>query len=129
MFTPRLLTSVKDIPSAKKLLKNYGIEYLSIGKKKDSLFGKGLNQIGYNYTILKYVLKYNIKLGIGSSLTLSHISSISPMKSLVFDDDDDEVEPFFVKYGPLFAIICFHQMFLKIKEKKRVQFIILDTKN
>ena len=43
-------------------------------------------------------MQNKIDLGIGSSLSISHISKITRMKSILFDDDDDDVEPFVVKY-------------------------------
>jgi predicted glycosyltransferase len=35
-----VFVTLKKIPAAEKLLKIYGINYISLGKKKDSLFGK-----------------------------------------------------------------------------------------
>ncbi|MDC1400426.1 DUF354 domain-containing protein [Polaribacter sp.] len=97
--------TVKDIPIAKILLKKYNIEYIDLGKKKDSLIGKALTQIGFNFKIFQLVRKNQIEIGLGTSMTLAHISKLSNMKSIIFDDDDDHVQPLFVKYAHPFADI------------------------
>lgn len=94
-----VFVTVKDIPVAKQLLTNYGIPYIDMGKKPDSLLKKGLEQLKYNWLIWKLVRKYKISVGIGSSVTLAHVSRISKMQSILLDDDDDAVEPLFVKYA------------------------------
>ena len=95
--------TVKDIPIAKVLLEKYNIKYINIGKKRDSLLGKAITQLYYNYKILKFVIKNKIEIGIGTSITLTHISKLTKMKSILLDDDDDDVQPLFVKYAHPFA--------------------------
>lgn len=95
--------TVKDLPVAKALLKKYRIEYFNIGKKRDSLLGKAFNQLNYNYKILKFVIKNNIEIGIGTPITLTHISKLTKMKSILLDDDDDDVQPLHVKYAHPFT--------------------------
>lgn len=114
-----VLVTVKDIPIAKQLLKLYKIDYIEIGTKKDSIIQKGLSQLKYNWKIFNLVKKHNIELGIGSSITLAHISKITPMKSIILDDDDDEVEPLFVKYAHPFANVVLSPDVLKGKRKKK----------
>lgn len=94
-----VIVTVKDIPIAQELLEIYGIPYLNIGKKSDSLLSKGLNQLNYNWKILTLVRKHKIQIGLGTSITNAHVSRISKMNSVIFDDDDDEVQPLFVKYA------------------------------
>jgi predicted glycosyltransferase len=115
----QVYVTVKDIPAAKQLLTNYGIDFFEIGKKRDSLLLKGLNQFSYNYDVFRFVKKNKIKLGIGSSITLPHISKVTSMKSMVFDDDDDEVEPLFVKYAHPFCDYLFSPDVLFQKRKKK----------
>lgn len=98
-----VFVTVKDIPVAKQLLTNYGIPYIDMGKKPDSLLKKGLEQLKYNWLIWKLVRKHKISVGIGSSVTLAHVSRISKMRSILLDDDDDDVEPLFVKYAHPFC--------------------------
>ncbi len=95
----KVYITVKEIPSAIALLEKYEMPFIHLGGKKDSLIGKALLQIGYNLKIWKLVITKNIQLGFGSSITLAQISRLSKMHSILLDDDDDAVEPLFVKYG------------------------------
>lgn len=99
----KVLVVVKEIPSAMKLLELYGIPYANVGKKDDNLTKKGFDQLMYDFRILKLVRQHRIDIGVGSSINLAHVSKLSKMKSIVLDDDDDEVEPLFVKFGHPFA--------------------------
>lgn len=99
----RVFVTVKDIPAAKELLDIYSIKYMDLGKKRDSIWGKGLHQLRYNLKTFNVVRKEKIDYGIGSSITLAHVSRLTGMKSFIFDDDDNEVEPFFVKFVHPFA--------------------------
>jgi len=95
--------TVKDIPIAKDLLRKYNIKYIDLGGKRDSLIGKALTQIRFNIKIFKLVRKNQIEIGLGTSMTLAHISKLTKMKSIILDDDDDDVQPLFVKYAHPFA--------------------------
>lgn len=99
----KVLVTVKEIPSAMKLMDLYGIPYVNIGKKDDGLTKKGLDQLVYDLRILKLVRRNRIELGIGTSINIPHVSKLCKMKSIILDDDDDEVEPLFVKFGHPFA--------------------------
>ncbi len=99
--------SVRDIPIAKHLLKSYGFEYYDLGKKRDTLLGKALVTILQDIKLLFFVLRNKINYGISSGVTLSHVSKLTCMKSFLFDDDDDNVEPLVVKYGHPFANTVF----------------------
>lgn len=98
-----VIVTVKDIPSAIELLNKYDIPYVFLGNKHDSMLGKLVMQLVYNIKLLWIVLTQKIKIGFGSSLTLAQISKISGMKSVILDDDDDDVEPLFVKYAHPYA--------------------------
>lgn len=99
----QVMVAVKEIPSAMKLLDLYGIPYVNIGKKDDALMKKGLDQLVYDHRLLKLVREHHIELGVGSSINIAHVSKLCKMKSIILDDDDDEVEPLFVKFGHPFA--------------------------
>ena len=53
-----VIVVVKDIPSAKKLLDIYGIPYIIIGNKRDSLYKKGIDEKDFKEKVLGMVL-YN----------------------------------------------------------------------
>lgn len=95
--------TVKDIPPAKELLKLYKIRYIDYGSKSDSLIGKTFKQMKYDWDIKNIVNELNIDIGIGTSITISHVSKISKMTSFVLDDDDSDVEPLFAKFAHPFA--------------------------
>ena len=99
--------SVRDIPVAKRLMDCYGMEYIDLGKKKDSIFGKGMTILNQDIQLLWYVWKNKIDIGLSSGIVLSHVSKLSKIKSFVFDDDDDATEPLVVKYGHPFSEVVF----------------------
>lgn len=111
---------VKEIPSAMKLLDLFGIPYLNIGKKEDSIAKKGIDQLVYDRKILKLVHQYHIDIGVGSSINLAHVSRISGMESIILDDDDDEVEPLFVRFGHPFADVILSPSCINRKSKKTI---------
>ena len=101
----QIIVTIKDVEVIKNLLELYGIPYINIGRKNDALALKGFDQLLYDWKILNLVHRYNIDVGIGSSINLAHVSRISRMHSIILDDDDDDVEPLFVKYAHPFADI------------------------
>ncbi|MFC2110897.1 DUF354 domain-containing protein [Bacteroidota bacterium] len=111
--------TVKDIPIAKTLLDKYNIVYIDIGKKRDSLIGKAISQLHYNLKVLQIVRNNGIEIGVGTSITLAHISKLSKMKSILLDDDDDEVQPLFVNYAHPFANTLLSPISLKGHRKKK----------
>jgi predicted glycosyltransferase len=111
---------VKEIPSAMKLLDLYGIPYVSIGKKDDALGKKGLDQLAFDKRLLKLVRKHQIDLGVGSSINIPHVSKLSRIKSIILDDDDDEVEPLFVKFGHPFADVILSPIDTPRRSKKKI---------
>jgi len=109
---------VKEIPSAMRLMDLYGIPYVNIGKKDDALMKKGLDQLSYDRRLLKMVRERHIVLGVGSSINIAHVSRLCKMKSIILDDDDDEVEPLFVKFGHPFADVILSPADTPRKSKK-----------
>ncbi len=98
-----VIVTVRDIPAAVDLLQRYSIPFVSTGSKSDGLIGKGIKQLGYDWTLRKLARQHKIDIGVGTSLTLTHLSALSPVKSVLLDDDDDEVQPLFTKFGHPFA--------------------------
>lgn len=99
----KITWTVKDLPSAINLLDKYGFNYIKLPRKANNLTGKIFKQIEYDYIILKICKKYKIDIAIGTSASIAHISKISKVKSIVFDDDDDEVQPLVTKFVNPFA--------------------------
>ncbi|MCP4148716.1 MAG: DUF354 domain-containing protein [bacterium] len=113
------IVTVKNIPAAEELLDLYGIEHITIGAKSDSIFGKLMAQFSFNWQLYKLVKKHKITLGIGTSITLTHVSKVTKMKSLLFDDDDAEVQPLFVKFAHPFADCLLSPDVLKHERTKK----------
>lgn len=117
-----LYVTVKEIPAAKELLAHYDIPYISIGNKGDSLAQKSCDQLLYDLRIWKLVKKHHIDIGVGTSVTLAHVSKISRMRSVILDDDDDAVEPLFVKYTHPFADVILSPDSIRRKAKQTVYY-------
>jgi predicted glycosyltransferase len=114
-----LTVTVKEIPAAMKLMDVYGIPFISLGSKSDSIAGKAVRQLMYDLRMLKIVKRQGIETGVGSSITLAHVSKLSSMKSVIFDDDDDEVEPLFTGFGHSLADILVSPDVLKGKRGRK----------
>lgn len=111
----RLYFSVRDIPVAKHLMDVYGMPYIDLGKKKDSLLGKARIVLKQDLQLLRLVWKERIRWGIGCGIVIPHLSALSRMASFKFDDDDDEVEPLMVKFGHPFSDVVMTPMVIKRK--------------
>jgi hypothetical protein len=104
----RLFYSVRDIPVATRLMEHYGMTpYLNLGHKNDNLVGKAKSVLHQDLTLLQFVHRHHIDLGISSGIVLGHVSRFSRMKTFLFDDDDDAAEPLIVKYGHPYSDVVF----------------------
>ena len=83
----KVLVTVKEIPSAIKLLELYDIPYVNIGKKDDAIVRKGFDQLEYDRRIRRIVKEHDIELGVGSSINIPHVSKMSQ------DEQDEEHHP------------------------------------
>ena len=115
----KILVTVKDIPVAKELLTFYGMPFKDLGKKGKSIMGKGFAQLKFDMSLLSLAFKEKIEIGLGSSITNCHVSRLSHMSSIVFDDDDDEFQPLMAKFGHPFAHCILSPEALKGKRKKK----------
>ena len=93
----KIIVVTKEIESVTYLLNTFGIDYKVLGNKKDSLIHKALFQLLYNFKCIFIIKKYRINLIIGS-LTAAYMTRLLKIPSVLFDDDDDEVEPLMVRY-------------------------------
>ena len=115
--------SVRDIPIAKRLMEHYGMTpWIDLGGKKDSLWGKAKTVLHQDAQLLKFVRKNHIDIGLSSGLVLSHVSKLSHMKSYVFDDDDDIVEPLSVKFEHPLSNVVFTPDCIQRKTKHAVYY-------
>ena len=112
-----VIWTVKDIVVAKKLLEYYGFEYILFPKKSDNIIGKILKQIYYNFKMYKLCIKENIDIALGTSVSIAHVSKFTNVKSIIFDDDDDDVQPIVTKFVNPFANYLVSPDVLKGKRK------------
>ena len=118
----KVVVTCKHIPSAMQLLEMYSIPYIYLGDKKDNILLKALEQVVYNIKLLHIAKRENCTFALGSSITLSHIAALSKISlfhkrinAILLDDDDDDAEPLYAKYGHPFADVV-----LSPKETPRV---------
>jgi len=99
----RVTVIVKEIPSAQQLLDAYGIPWLSLGRKFNSVVMKGLSQIRFDYRLWEIARAYDIDIAVGSSITIAQVSAVHRMKSIILDDDDAEAVRLFSLFAHPFA--------------------------
>jgi uncharacterized protein len=93
----KVVVVTKDVPSITFLLTKFNIPFTIIGVKKDSLIAKALLQFWYNLRCFIIVKSKRIDLMIGC-VSVAYMTRLTNIPSILFDDDDDEVEPLLVKY-------------------------------
>jgi predicted glycosyltransferase len=111
--------TVKEIETAKQLLNHHGFKYIVLPKKSDSLSGKIWKQFLFDLIILKICLQKKIDIAIGTSVSVAHVSKITRVHSIVFDDDDDDVQPLVSKYVNPFSDFLVSPDCLKNKRKRK----------
>lgn len=119
----RLFYSVREIPVAVRLMEHYGMTpYLNLGGKKDSLMGKAWTVLRQDCKMLRFVRRNHIDVGLSSGMVLGHVSKLTSMKALMFDDDDDDAEPLVVKYGHPASAAVFTPQCIQRKTKNAVYY-------
>lgn len=117
----KIITCVKDIPSAMDLLNIYNIPFITLGMKSDALFYKIIDQIKYIVKLISILKKHSINLAIGT-LPVVYAGKLTKISSIILDDDDDDVQPLFVKYAHPYADTILSPDCLKGKRKKETIF-------
>ena len=115
----KVIFTVKEMEVAKRLLTSYEFSYITLPSKKDGLWGKAIRQLQYNRMLWQICRREKIDAAIGTSVSVAHVSKISSVKSVVFDDDDDEVQPLVTKYVNPFADTLLSPEALKGKRKRK----------
>jgi len=114
----KVIVVTKKVNSITYLLSKFDVEFIILGYKKDSLLGKAIMQLWYNLRCLFLVKFKRVDLMIGS-ITAAFLTRITKIPSLLFDDDDDEVEPLIVKYvHPYISLILSPEALLGMRARK-----------
>lgn len=93
----RVIVTAKEVHIIMNLLEVYGIDYIKVGKKKDSLALKYVYELYHLLKVLFLVWKYQVNYGLGISMILPLLSKFSSMKVIALDDDDLKATPTFAK--------------------------------
>lgn len=114
-----LYYSVREIPVAIRLMEHYGMTpIMNLGGKKDTLIGKAWTVLHQDSQMLGYVRRNRIDIGLSSGMVLGHVSKLTSMNAIMFDDDDDDAEPLVVKYGhPASAAVLTPQCICRKSER------------
>ena len=92
-----IIVACQSIPIVKKLLNSYQIPYIEIGEKGKNIQEKIFKQFSFNHKIKNIVKERAIDLAIGSSLSV-FASRGTKAKSILLDEDDQNVQPFTAKF-------------------------------
>jgi hypothetical protein len=117
-----VIITVREIPGAIELLEKLNLPYISLGKKRDNFYLKGLNQIFYFFRLLRIAKKRKISVTAGCTVTIALLTRFTGIPSILFDDDDDQVEPLFVKYGHKYASLVLTPSSIKRKTPKAIYY-------
>jgi len=92
-----IIVACKSIPIVKNLLNSYQIPYIEIGEKGKNIGEKIIKQFSFNRKIKNITKERNIDLAIGSSLSV-FASRGTKAKSILLDEDDQNVQPYTAKF-------------------------------
>lgn len=115
----KVTVTVKNIRSARELLDKYGIQYIDLGAKSEKFTGKLINQLKYDWRLKKIAKQNKIDIAIGTSVTIAHVSKLTGITSIVFDDDDSAVQPLMRYLGHPFADFLISPNVLAYERKKK----------
>lgn len=93
----------KSTKSITTLLRYYKIPFIELGNKGEGIKEKIFKQVKDVKKVANLIRKRDITLAIGVSAIAVHSSKITKCKSILFDDDDQAVQPLTAKYVTPFA--------------------------
>lgn len=114
----KVLITTKRSVAIENILDHAGIPYLLISGSSDSLTGKLFGQFIKLLRFRSIARKNRTDIAVGSTLNVALLPLISRVKSVVFDDDDDEVQPLFTKYAHPYCTYLLSPDVLASKRKR-----------
>ena len=119
----KVVVTAKNVPIICSLLKVYGIPFTLMPRKGKGIAGKILMQLIFDLFLIRISIKNKIDIAIGTSISITHLSFVTGITSVFFEDDDDEVIPLSVRFGHPFATLIASPECLRGKKKgKKVIF-------
>ena len=91
----RVITVSRKKDITNRLLDYYNIEYISLSKPANNLFGMFRELLLRDYEIFKLHRKYKFDFAFGTSVSMCHLSLITKVKSFNFNEDDDDIVPLY----------------------------------
>jgi len=99
----KVYITCKSTKSITTLLRYYKIPFIELGDKGEGIKEKIFKQLRDVKKVANLIRKREITLSIGVSAIAVHSSKITKCKSILFDDDDQAVQPLTAKYVTPFA--------------------------
>lgn len=85
--------TARRMPIIEQLMKAEGFTFRCVGGKHQTLAGKGLSVVHQTLWTIAFAWRHHIDVGLSSGLVQTIAALLSPMRAVVMDDDDSEVEP------------------------------------
>ena len=117
-----VFVTTRNIPMILSLLEAAQIQYVVLGSKRKGMLGKLFSVLETDIKMFYFVLKNKIDLGLHCGIVLSHVSLVTSMRSWIFDDDDDEVEPLMVNFSHPFSEAVFTPNCIRRKTKNAIYY-------
>jgi predicted glycosyltransferase len=98
-----VVVTIRERDIVGQLLEAYGIPYEVASKARHSVGGLFYELVEHDWQVLQRVQRYKSDVLLGTSVAAAHVSRITPAKSIVFNEDDDENVKLFAKLTYPFA--------------------------
>jgi len=115
----KVYITCKSTKSITTLLRYYKIPFIELEDKGEGIKEKISKQVKHVKKVANLIRKRDITLAIGVSAIAVHSSKITKCKSILFDDDDQTVQPLMAKYVTPFADCVVSPNVLKYERLKK----------
>ena len=99
----RVIVTCKSVPIITELLAHYDIPFVELGNKGSTILKKMRYQILFTAKIRSLLIEHKIDLAFGASASIIHAAKFTKTRTILFDDDDQIVQPFTAKFVTPFA--------------------------
>lgn len=112
----------RDKDLTNRLLRFYGIPARTLSRARKKPLGMLLELLARDLKVFGLHLKFRFDAAFGTSVSIAHLSAVTRVKSYVFEEDDDDIVPFFawITYPFATGIIMPRGLRFKRWEKKRI---------